>query len=485
MPDDDGPALDSDASTSPTARGELRALIEFVVLLGIGVLIARVFVAEAFIVPTGSMAPTLLGAHRDLTCPGCAFPFALGSDDAGQPNRPACPNCGQSQFDADLGPELPGDRLLVHKFLFSLRPPRRWEMVVFDSPEEPGQPFVKRVVGRPGEQVAIRNGDVWIDGHPARKSLAQQRALRQLVYDHDYPGPDADRFPRFAGRRGPGPLPLGTGWQAAGTGFTRQATPDDGPGAPVDWLEYRHQQPGRQTAGPVLDFSAYNGLDEGGQNRVDDLMLVADLEPGPDCPALQLQLDLAGRRWRVTLPVADGRTPPAATCDGTPLPIEAAGLPALRPGRAVRLEASVFDQRLLVALDGTPVFGPIDRDEPAQGPVAPGPRLALGVMAGSVRVEHLAVYRDVYYTATLGSVLRRPFGVDAPYSLGPGEYFVLGDNSAVSNDSRFWSGSPVVRADRLQGRPFLVHLPGRTVSPTGLGHWLSRVPDLRAIRYIR
>ncbi|MEZ5950240.1 MAG: S26 family signal peptidase [Planctomycetaceae bacterium] len=46
------------------------------------------------------------------------------------------------------------------------------------------------------------------------------------------------------------------------------------------------------------------------------------------------------------------------------------------------------------------------------------------------------------------------------YRLGPDEYFVLGDNSAVSVDSRHWPEGSVTRS-LLIGRPVLLHLPSR------------------------
>ena len=75
--------------------------------------------------------------------------------------------------------------------------------------------------------------------------------------------------------------------------------------------------------------------------------------------------------------------------------------------------------------------------------------------------------------------------MDVPYKLGVDEFFVLGDNSPVSNDSRFWAGSPVVPGELFLGKPFLVHLPGQAVPLQVFGRSFYWVPDPREIRYIR
>src|SRR3954453_128584 len=40
--------------------------------------IFRAFVVEAFVIPTGSMAPTLYGAHMRFRCPDCGTTFDVG-----------------------------------------------------------------------------------------------------------------------------------------------------------------------------------------------------------------------------------------------------------------------------------------------------------------------------------------------------------------------------------------------------------------------
>ena len=194
------------------AVGVVRQTIDLVVVLCLGVLMFRTFSAEAYVVPTGSMAPTLMGHHRELTCPNCGFVFVIGVDEEGHPPRPVCPNCGKNDLDCVTAVECNGDRVLVQKFLYDFRPPRRWEVAVFHFPGEPTQAYVKRVVGLPGESVQIVDGNVVIDGRVARKSLDELRAMQILVHDSRYVPHDSDRFPRWVFLRDAPRHRLASGW---------------------------------------------------------------------------------------------------------------------------------------------------------------------------------------------------------------------------------------------------------------------------------
>ena len=72
--------------------------------------------------------------------------------------------------------------------------------------------------------------------------------------------------------------------------------------------------------------------------------------------------------------------------------------------------------------------------------------LAIGSGRSSLSVTDLKVLRDVYYLAA-GSR-----GIDGPSALGPDEYWLLGDNSAVSVDSRSW---PAARANLFIGKALI------------------------------
>jgi signal peptidase I len=66
-----------------------------------------------------------------------------------------------------------GDRLVIEKVAYRLRPPAAGEIVVFDPPrllQEYGyaadRAFIKRIIGTPGDRIAIHNGLVYRNEQP-------------------------------------------------------------------------------------------------------------------------------------------------------------------------------------------------------------------------------------------------------------------------------------------------------------------------------
>ena len=64
---------------------------------------------------------------------------------------------------------------------FSLYSPRRGDVIVFKAPREPDNDFVKRVLGLPGETVAVKNGQVFIDGVRIDEPYLRDRDTRNAV----------------------------------------------------------------------------------------------------------------------------------------------------------------------------------------------------------------------------------------------------------------------------------------------------------------
>ena len=138
-----------------------------------------------------------------------------------------------------------------------------------------------------------------------------------------------------------------------------------------------------------------------------------------------------------------------------------------------RWRPSVFDRRLQVAIDGRLLFDPYRLRRPAAGgPGRARARSRSGCAAGALEVSELRIYRDIYYTSSLANTPRQPHGMSIGRARsGPDEYFVLGDNSPVSNDSRFWTEGPVVPRLDVPGQA----VPGPPARPG------RPAPGLRAV----
>ena len=196
-------ASDGLAKHLPSAAA-VREIVESVVIAFVLAFLFRTFEAEAFVIPTGSMAPTLMGRHKDLTCPKCGYPFQVSASDevtsTGSYRGPAfdvvsctCPMC-RSPVDAgpDKHPSYKGDRILVNKFAYQFSEPRRWDVAVFKYPGSAATNYIKRIVGLPGETIRIYHGDIYVrqpgqsDFQIARKPPDKVLAMLQPVYDNDY-----------------------------------------------------------------------------------------------------------------------------------------------------------------------------------------------------------------------------------------------------------------------------------------------------------
>jgi len=218
-----GRKVESRAEEAPSGGGwfsaaAIRDIVESIAIAFMLAFLFRTFEAEAFVIPTGSMAPTLLGQHKEITCPQCGHTFQVSASEevdseTGSPTGrlvigATCPLC---RFPMDLRvnprtgspfPSYKGDRIIVAKFPYQFGTPSRWDVAVFKYPGAAKTNFIKRVVGLPGETVMIRNGDLYSKPVSAedfetispvdpgvytilRKPPEKVRAMLQLVDDND------------------------------------------------------------------------------------------------------------------------------------------------------------------------------------------------------------------------------------------------------------------------------------------------------------
>ncbi|WP_324668384.1 signal peptidase I [Geochorda subterranea] len=70
-----------------------------------------------------------------------------------------------------------GERLMVDKLTYRFHEPQRGDIVVFRYPLDPREHYIKRIVGVPGDEVAVRNGRVFVNGTPLDESYLASPTL--------------------------------------------------------------------------------------------------------------------------------------------------------------------------------------------------------------------------------------------------------------------------------------------------------------------
>lgn len=371
----------------------------------------RGFVVEAFVIPTGSMAPTLLGQHMRFHEPSTGNDWAVGPWQS-SPRSPTDylavqenvlvhdPMSGAEQASRRVSLRS-GDRILVLKYLYAVSPPKRFDVAVFKDPHDthlqsPGRladNYIKRLIGLPGEQIALVDGDVFVrkpraDDPPydprtawtlegwrvARKPAVVQRAVWQPVFDTSMaPVPAAGGFQRP--------------WRSADAGWRFDAErvyewrPGGGSGGTTTRLVFdqeRVRHPGgrgRDAAYWALtDSYPYNESPlsskdpfQQRQFSVPDVRVRAGIEPvesGAVTVAavvevhrheFRLEIEGSVARLRVRKPTGEAGVMVWET-------LGEADVAPLTAGRVTNVELWHVDQSLRAYVDGRLVIGPVGMD---------------------------------------------------------------------------------------------------------------------------
>lgn len=194
----DSPPTKAQEKPSESGRETFDQLLYSFVLLIAG----RAFLLEPFVIPTGSMAPTLYGRHKECQCSSCGYDYQVGAssevDGNGKYVLPRtrmtlarCPNCRHAD-DITKSLAFNGDHVAVNKWSYRLGSPSRFDVFVFKFPLDPSRNYIKRLVGLPGETILIYDGDlhsVTDEGETIlrKDDPRKRRAMTQVVYDDSYP----------------------------------------------------------------------------------------------------------------------------------------------------------------------------------------------------------------------------------------------------------------------------------------------------------
>jgi len=476
--------LRTDRPIHPQVPSAFRENVEALATAVVLALIIRHYMFEAFKIPTGSMAPTLLGQHKDLQCPNCGMAFAVdgGYDRSGSPKvvSAMCPNCGYPIDEATVAhtlcrcfPSWPrqlfwrgGHRILVNKFLHRFEPPRRWDVVVFVYPRtklkcrhcgeeferetwRPGDRcpycestqvkrqrvnYIKRLIGLPGDRVSIRNGDIYVNGHISRKTPRAQEALWLHVYDSRLREKDpAFNPPLWRALRGE--------LREDGGRFALKPGPD-----------------GRAEAAftkRIIDYSWYNGRPRSPGHVVGDVRLDfrARMDQGRD-RALSAWIMENDNVYRATIALGahDNSNGPAVVLTAQGRAVAEADL-ALDPRAEHRVRFWNADDAVVLEVDGQRVLR-YEYELPAGIASLNKAGVGFGVEGAGAVFRDVRVYRDVYYTRRAAE----PFyhAVDEAAHVPDDHFFMLGDNSLNSHDGRAWGFVP---RRNLIGKAFLVFWP--------------------------
>ncbi len=519
-------------------RKSVKDSLESIIVAFIMAFVFRAFVVEAYRIPTGSMAPTLYGEHQVQTCQDCGYQYAYeireivknGQKGYYGPRSTICPNCRWVQdpkpifYHGNLMVNG-GDRILVLKAGYALAEifpslskylaPRRWDIIVFKNPADPRINFIKRLIGLPGEKVEIIDGDIYINDKIARKTEVAQKSLWFLVYDNDY----------FPTRRRQLSTELVPGW------FPIDRDSEDL--WKTDSWELKFSGIGSEKvgsirfSGSIVDYYAYDDIvrQQSGQVIVSDIkvefvFIIKKLSQQAEFSvALSKRDDLFVAE--IVPPDKVKLLKTSVRSFHSPNPqyklIRETTIDPLKENLPVLVSMENVDYRVRVKFNGRTVLETTDEEyHPPKNLEKIGqeelqPVVQISATRMNCLLWHVRLFRDVYYRyCRFTHEYRNGKGVQNPYFRQPGwgvkgnpiylksnEYYVLGDNSPESKDSRLWweVGEHLrkrfeeglyhvgtVPRDQIVGKAFFVYWPaGFRVFKTGP----PIIPNVGKMRIIR
>ena len=409
-------------------------LLDWLLVAFILALVFQAFGIQAFQIPTGSMAETLRGDHYRMRCLRCGFRIDTGSDSLSI-DLPECPNCGFQQPSASIGPLVNGDRIFVLKCIYQFFEPKRWDVVVFKNPLNPKDNYIKRLIGLPGENIQIIDGDIYIDGRIVRKPANVQEELWMPVFLQNFPPLVGDSDTENTNpeiNKGQWKQPFinetGSAWMFDNkrpNRFVLEETDDtrhmfyyEG-GQPNDFRTiYGYNDSGSFPFMPMCSDSMVRFMVKG---RDAKSSVGAVLEKYGILYAAKVELHGA----MVFLKYQDDQW----------VELRRTLTDGIEPGAYETFEFANVDRRLVLRWGQKRFAYELTADKDLEGitaQITPPQVKVFG--SGGLDIRNIGVYRDTYYMDTGMRATKTE-----PFALNSDEFFVCGDNSPNSLDSRLWA----------------------------------------------
>jgi len=478
----------------------LEALITAVILA----LVFMQFVIQAFRIPTGSMADTLMGAHFRLRCPQCGYkydygfvPERYGFPQDYVPRRylksylSRCPSCGHYQPTGGAMPISNGDRILVLRCIYQFFEPNRWDVVVFKNPLDPPINYIKRLIGRPGETLEIIDGDIYINGQIARKPPKVQNELWMPVYNNDYQ-PVRPREGSFNGHIWQMPFKNieGSKWKIdreSPTKFSLDSRPDQ-----INTLIYD-----TSIGNDFRDTYAYNDVREFKyMPYCSDLMThFYACSTGVDC-SVGIETSKYQTRYRAWVDSSGNMIIAEATNDQEFVELVRQQIEPTAMSAPTLVSFANVDHRLIFQFGREKLTHDLGRLPDDAGARATNIQPQVKIFgSGKLNISRIAISRDIHYTGSkFANGPKSGRAIEGnPFTLGKDEFFVLGDNSPNSEDCRWWEKpgkannnlyyrSGIVPREYLVGKALFVYWPsGFRLSGKSR---FAIIPNLGRMRFI-
>lgn len=405
----------------PILVGPIRHNLEAFGVAILAAVLLKWFCIEAYQIPTSSMQPTLMGS-----------------------------------VEANVH-----DRILVNKIIQTFREPKRWDISVFKYPLQKNQNYVKRIVGMPLDNFSIAGGNIYhVAGEGADRTFTIERKpddLQEIMWKNVYPLRRETRSETKS---------LSNIFGASPRSNAKET--DDGflldPKGKTVRLFFRDQLDGGMVdrvwdgypvdvARPMRNASVKDGSggdfyinQQRGQEIVPDVRLTANVTTSKQLAAFTIAIEVMRPdfdKLTYSLVVKKGKgvleVRAANKVVGTSDEFDV----ALTAGEATELAFAHVDEQLIASQDGSELQRwDCSKWSCREGCVipyngrfeAPSNRKVIPQFicegSGKVTLADIRIDRDQHYTRDIApEVIRVP----------EGHYYMMGDNTLQSIDSRGWT----------------------------------------------